>query len=75
MNKGKLCEVCNEHEYTHMCDFGVGSGIISSSYNFKKLTSTCDKKLCKKCAINLWVDSDVCPEHARIIKAKLVNVF
>lgn len=67
------CEVCQIREYSQLCDFGEGTGIITS-IDFQELTSTCDKKLCRECAINLWSNCDVCPEHAEIIKNKLVNL-
>lgn len=60
---GKLCEVCKEREYTQLCDFGVGSGIVTS-VDFQELTDTCDKKMCKDCATKIWHNADLCPEHA-----------
>ncbi|WP_034757712.1 hypothetical protein [Rossellomorea vietnamensis] len=66
-----LCEVCNKRNHTKLCDFATESGIISSSRNFSELTSTCDKKLCDKCAVNIWAECDVCPDHAEEIKNNL----
>ncbi|MDK8641306.1 hypothetical protein [Niallia taxi] len=63
-----LCEVCKEREHNHLCDFAVDSVITS---NFDVLTSSCDKKLCGECAVNLWPDCDVCPEHAAEVNEKL----
>lgn len=67
-----LCEVCNKREHNKLCDHAQGTGIVKS-INFQELSSTCDKKLCEKCAVNLWADCDVCPEHAEEIKTKLMN--
>lgn len=67
-----LCEVCKKRHYTKLCDFAVGSGIISSSRNFAELTRTCDKKLCDKCAVNIWTDCDICPGHAEEVRNKLI---
>lgn len=63
-----LCEACNKREHTKLCDYAVDSVITS---NFDVLTSTCDKKLCRECAVNIWADCDVCPEHAREVKDQL----
>ncbi|MEK4149050.1 hypothetical protein NST02_18465 [Robertmurraya sp. FSL W8-0741] len=65
-----LCENCNERKSTKLCDYAVGTGIVTS-IDFQELTETCDKKLCRKCAINIWANCDVCPEHAEQIKEKL----
>lgn len=68
-----LCEECKKRPYTQLCDFASGSGIVTS-VNFKELTQTCDKKLCRECAVNLWADCDVCPEHAQHVRTKLCNL-
>ncbi|MDF1511069.1 hypothetical protein Gp_64 [Bacillus phage vB_Bacillus_1020A] len=70
MTENILCEICNEREHTRLCDYAEGTGIVNS-IDFQELTETCDKKLCRKCAINIWANCDVCPEHAEQIKAKL----
>ncbi|MCM3618733.1 hypothetical protein M3936_14170 [Sutcliffiella horikoshii] len=67
----QLCEICQKEEVTLLCDYAEGSGIFSSR-NFQELTNTCDKKLCEKCATNLYPGCDVCPDHAAEVKAKLV---
>ncbi len=64
------CEVCGEQEYTQLCDYANGSGIITS-VDFQELTSTCDKKMCRKCAVNIWANCELCPEHAQSVKNKL----
>ncbi|MEK5209611.1 hypothetical protein [Psychrobacillus sp. FSL H8-0510] len=64
------CQACRVNRYTQLCDFGIGSG-ITTSIDFKELVTTCDRKLCKSCAIHLWSDCDVCPEHASIVNKKL----
>ena len=63
-----LCEVCKKREYTQLCDYEISIGFSS---NFKVITSTCDKKLCRECAVNIWADCDVCPKHAGVVKDKL----
>lgn len=65
-----LCEVCREHEYTRLCDYAEGTGIVTS-VDFQEMTETCDKKICSKCAVNLWANCDVCPDHAEQVKKKL----
>lgn len=68
---GNLCEVCRKSEYTQLCDHATG---IITSVDFQELTSTCDKKLCRECAVTLWANCDVCPEHAEQIMKKLLNL-
>ncbi len=68
-----LCEVCKINEATILCDYQMGSGIVTSK-DFKELTHTCDKRLCSNCAIRLWADCDVCPEHAEVIRKKLLSL-
>lgn len=67
-----LCEVCGEREYTQLCDHSVGTAIITSANFNKPIAQTCDRKLCKSCAVKLWVDCDVCPEHASELIETLV---
>lgn len=69
-----LCEVCNQREHTQLCDFAIGTGIVTS-LDFQELTSTCDKKLCKECAITLWANCDICPDHAKVVKNRVLNVY
>ncbi|MGN4128035.1 hypothetical protein ACMGD3_23975 [Lysinibacillus sphaericus] len=68
-----LCDVCRKQEYTQLCDHETGTAIITST-NFQELTSTCDKKLCRECAVTLWANCDICPEHAEQVKNKLLNL-
>lgn len=68
----QLCEVCNKRVYTKLCYYAVGTGIVTS-IDFQELTDTCDKKLCPECAVTLWTNCDVCPEHARDVKRKLLS--
>lgn len=67
-----LCEICGEREYSQLCDHSVGAAIITSANFNKPIAATCNKKLCKKCAVNLWIDCDVCPDHANQLIEKLV---
>lgn len=68
----ELCEVCYEREHTQLCDHSVGRPIITSANFNLPLAHTCDKKLCKRCAVNIWINCDVCPEHASELIEKLV---
>jgi hypothetical protein len=70
---GILCEVCKEDKLTRLCDYATGTGIVTSE-NFQEVTQTCDKKMCNKCAVILWANCEVCPEHADEIKRKLLKV-
>lgn len=69
----ELCEVCNENECTQLCDYAVGTGIITS-IDFQEMTETCDKKLCKGCAVTLWANCDICPEHAMRVRSRILEV-
>ncbi|MFC0273625.1 hypothetical protein ACFFIX_19725 [Metabacillus herbersteinensis] len=60
----ELCEVCNKREYSILCDHAIGTGIVTI-VGFKERTVTCDTKLCRECAVNLWSDCDLCPAHAK----------
>lgn len=71
MGMSNLCEVCNQREHTRLCDYATGTGIVTSA-DFQEVTITCDKKMCVKCAVNLWINCDVCPDHAERIKSKLL---
>lgn len=68
-----LCEVCKKNNYSQLCDYATGSGIVTS-IDFRELTSTCDKKLCRKCAIALWANCEVCPDHAVVVKKRLEGI-
>lgn len=68
----ELCEVCNKEKHSQLCDFATGTGIMTST-NFRELTETCDKKMCRACAVSLWINCEVCPEHADEIKKKLLK--
>ncbi|QOS98130.1 hypothetical protein JNUCC42_16590 [Brevibacterium sp. JNUCC-42] len=67
-----LCEVCNKREHTILCDYATGTGVVTS-VNFQELTETCDKKLCRECAVRLWAKCDVCPDHAEQVKKKIIQ--
>jgi hypothetical protein len=67
-----LCEVCNKRKHTRLCDYATGTGVVTSVV-FQEITKTCDKKLCNECAISLWANCDVCPDHADQIMSKLRN--
>ncbi|QDX95439.1 hypothetical protein EEL32_11355 [Brevibacillus laterosporus] len=67
-----LCEVCNKREHTRLCDYATGTGVVTS-VNFQELTITCDKKMCKECAVSLWANCEVCPDHAVQVKGKLLQ--
>ncbi len=69
----QLCEVCNQREYTRLCDYANGTGIVTS-IDFQELTETCDKKMCNECAVSLWTNCEVCPDHAKDIIRKLIDV-
>lgn len=68
----ELCEVCHKRPYTKLCDHAAGTGIVTS-IDFQELTETCDKKLCSECAVTVWANCDLCPEHAMEVKNKLTN--
>ncbi|MGG3873205.1 hypothetical protein [Brevibacillus laterosporus] len=67
-----LCEVCNKREHTILCDYATGTGVVTS-VDFKELTETCDKKLCRECAVSLWANCAVCPDHAEQVKKKILQ--
>ncbi len=68
----ELCEVCGKKPHSKLCDYEVGTGIVTS-IGFKEITKTCDKKLCKGCSVEIWGNCDICPEHAEELKIKLNN--
>ena len=70
----EFCEVCKVHESTKLCDFASGNGIVTT-VNFRELTETCDKKLCTDCAVNVWANCDLCPDHAKDVTIRLNNHF
>lgn len=65
-----LCEICNKREHTQLCDYATGTRVVTS-IDFQELIETCDKKMCHECAVNIWKDCDVCPEHAEQVRVKL----
>lgn len=67
-----LCEVCRKREHKKLCDHATNSGIITSS-DFQELTKTCDKKMCNECAITLWPNCDICPDHAEEVRDQLTE--
>lgn len=67
-----LCEICNEREHTRLCDYATNTGIVTT-VDFQEMTEGCDKKLCADCAVSLWADCDVCPDHANQIKIRLLE--
>lgn len=68
-----LCESCKKREHTSLCDYATGTGIVTS-VKFQEITATCDKKLCSECAVKLWDNCDVCPDHAEKIKNTLISI-
>lgn len=73
MKQMSVCQACRKRGHTKLCDFATGSGIVTSR-NFSELTITCDKKLCDECAVNIWKECDICPDHAEEVKSKLSNL-
>lgn len=65
-----LCQVCLTNPFTQLCDYRIGTGYITSVH-FRELTKTCDKKLCRNCATNLWSECDLCPEHVAKVRESL----
>jgi hypothetical protein len=65
------CEVCQKKPYTKLCDHATGTGINSSGNRFREFTVTCDKKMCDDCAVYLWADCDLCPDHANEVYASI----
>lgn len=47
----KLCPFCRKRQATQLCDFPVGKG------------KTCDRPICKECAVVVDPDRDHCPTH------------
>lgn len=68
----ELCEVCKRRKHTKLCDFATFAGIVSTA-DFRPLTQTCDNKICDKCAVGLWADCDICPDHAKELKKILLK--
>jgi hypothetical protein len=56
---GQRCEVCGAHSVDKLCDYPLRGS---------KAGKTCDKKLCRHCAVSVGSNKDYCPAHHRHAK-------
>lgn len=62
------CEFCGKKGEL-LCDFPTGN--IITSIDFKRMATTCDKRICSDCATHIVFDVDFCPrcmEHVKTLK-------
>ena len=52
----RKCVVCG-YKAEILCDAALSG---------PKAGKTCDKPLCKRCAVHVGIDKDLCPAHARM---------
>jgi hypothetical protein len=71
MSIALICEICRKKEVTKLCDYAVGSGVVTSR-DFQELPETCDKQMCSECATNVWFNCELCPEHANEVRSMLI---
>lgn len=66
-----VCEECRKREATLLCDFIVGHNIDLVGKGKVGIT-TCDKKLCEKCARKVNT-RDYCKNHFQELKIEVKN--
>lgn len=66
------CRICHRPA-TKLCDYVVGRWVSPHMVVKHGANMTCDMPLCDQCAVELFNGFDVCPEHARAIKEKLMG--
>lgn len=49
------CTVCRKRQATLQCDFPISKGA----------SKTCDRNLCRQCAVHIGPNRDYCPHHTR----------
>lgn len=77
------CDSCGckiiERRNAFLCDYSVGASYhckfnenhTHSTLKVSRLT--CDKTLCRRCAIEIWPGAHLCPDHARAVQEKIIN--
>lgn len=77
------CDSCGckiiGHDNAFLCDYPVGA-TYSCKFNASQTHSTlnvsrltCDKVLCRRCAIEVWPGTHLCPTHARAVQEKVIS--
>ena len=79
----RTCDSCGqkivEERNVFLCDYPTGT-TYSCRFNENQTHSTlkiskvtCDRELCRDCAIELWPNVHLCPKHARYVQQRIVN--
>lgn len=79
MNDPKMfenpCPICKKHQATQLCDYVIkysNTVLFMRTYqdflreNSGTKNETCDLPLCKKCAIEVGPNADLCPHHHKL---------
>jgi hypothetical protein len=59
------CEFCGKRGIL-LCDFPMGN--VVTSLDFKRVSITCDKRICHDCATHVAFDVDYCPNCMERVK-------
>ena len=77
----ELCSICHKREATLLCDFPIGrtktfhmklpNGLTDYNNSFKEYTITCNRPICKECAVNIGNGLHFCKDcYERLRKEK-----
>lgn len=61
--KNQLCEVCGKRKGKVLCDYTIGEMMSTKTGVPAKVRITCDRFICRECAVLIAYDTHVCPEH------------
>lgn len=70
----ELCQDCMQEEAEFLCDMPstpTFMHIFVNGYRKLEITDTCDRQICKKCAIEIVHNRHCCKRCAERIKAKI----
>lgn len=74
------CDVCHKRKAEYLCDMPINrshplhlrvGGKTDYQNSFKWITNTCDKKICKECAVDMSGDIHFCKDCIKRIKIRM----
>lgn len=73
--KPKPCAACGTETAGYvLCDFKISEPVIRGGQQTRR-ARTCDKPLCKRCAVHVGEDIDYCPSHPLHAAAPVQGAF
>lgn len=72
-----LCEVCRKKEGALFCDFPKATtwNAKPARNGFRRNVVTCDRKVCKDCAVHIAHEIDFCPDCVNDLEKKVQKML